>query len=332
MCSEISGQVDTKEVKSGTIVKTMFASAKLYSKRPEIERLRFTANTAIRVDEQGSQINQSQQSRISNAMEENEDRSKNYLAEGGRKAALSQGSFTIASKPSLDSLRSHNQQKASGTAFFERRPKLLDPNTMPANPISAITANRWSLASSAISRFPIILECQPHFSHPPKDATPGSPDCFHFLPDTLLALSIQNWPMSDLLRSIDGLIVGMILWLASFAYGALHAAAWNDYFPSAAEKWLWRGSAIYISFCGGLWIILNYVARNWPRLNAYWDRWADGQLGWWHYLLLGPLVVVCGSSFMLARVYIVVEAFASVRSLPVDAYQTPQWSQIFPHF
>ena len=47
----------------------------------------------------------------------------------------------------------------------------------------------------------------------------------------------------------------MVLWLANFCYGGIHAAAWNDHFPSEVEKWLWRSSASYIGFCGGLWVV-----------------------------------------------------------------------------
>jgi len=31
------------------------------------------------------------------------------------------------------------------------------------------------------------------------------------------------------------------------------------------------------------------------------------------------------------RVFLVVEAFISIRELPIDAYKTPAWSQLLPH-
>lgn len=73
---------------------------------------------------------------------------------------------------------------------------------------------------------------------------------------------------------------------------------------------------MYIAFCGGLWIILNYVAQAYRPLNDFWEKWMDGKKRWWHNLILGTPVVICGTSFLLARVYIVLEAFLSIRELP----------------
>lgn len=124
----------------------------------------------------------------------------------------------------------------------------------------------------------------------------------------------------------------MVLWLANFLYGGIHAAGWDDHFPSSVEKWLWRSSAGYIGFCGGLWVILNFVVSSYQPLNDFWEHWMDGKKGWAQNITLGSLVFICGLSLMLARAYIVVEAFASIRELPVAAYETPSWSQVLPHF
>ena len=35
--------------------------------------------------------------------------------------------------------------------------------------------------------------------------------------------------------------------------------------------------------------------------------------------------------FALARVYLVVEAFISLRSAPVGLYDTPEWTDFLPH-
>lgn len=58
----------------------------------------------------------------------------------------------------------------------------------------------------------------------------------------------------------------------------------------------------------------------------------DGKKAWWQYLLISTTVIFCGTSFILARMYIVLEAFVSIRQLPAAAYDTPSWSQVFPHF
>lgn len=58
----------------------------------------------------------------------------------------------------------------------------------------------------------------------------------------------------------------------------------------------------------------------------------DGGGRWWQNLLIGVPVVVCGASLVFARAFIVVEAFVSIRELPAAAYDTPTWTQVFPHF
>lgn len=59
----------------------------------------------------------------------------------------------------------------------------------------------------------------------------------------------------------------------------------------------------------------------------------EGRSGkWWIEVGLGTVVVLCGGAFMAARAYLVVEAFASIRSLPKRAYETPDWTEVFPHF
>ena len=325
MCSEISGKVNKHEIKSETLVKTALASFHLYSKRPEIERLAFAEIS--KADDNEAQLLSAEAPSSTIHPEITPQCSAEMVSSdvgspGSAHSRHFKRSFHLASRASLDDLRKRRQKAAAGTAFFERRPKVQEKDDIQ-QAVDDRTRKRWSLAAQAMSEYPELIAEQPHVEHN---------GCLHYQPQELLVARVQNWPWDDLLRDIDGLMVGMILWLASFAYGALHAAAWNDYFPSVAEMWLWRASAVYIAFCGGLWIVLNFGARSLPRVNAYWDRWQDGKAPWWQYVIIGPTVVVCGSSFLLARAFIVVEAFVSVRSLPAGAYDTPNWSQVFPHF
>lgn len=86
------------------------------------------------------------------------------------------------------------------------------------------------------------------------------------------------------------------------------------------------------AFCGALWVILNSAVARWSALNSFWEKWMDGKKSLLQSVGLGAVVFVCGSSLCLARAFIVVEAFMSIRELPVTAYATPEWSDVFPHF
>ena len=306
MSSDLSGEVEKKE--SHTFVKTIFAFLNWYSKIPEIDlislRLR---NVDPNISHQADELEGEEHPRPCNSCN-----------------GLPAFQPASASASCLEELRLRQLEKSADTAFFERRPRVkgADPKTTT---VSAVTSHRWALALKAINEYPFILEEQTLFTHE-KVA------CMHFKSEELLVRRVQNWPSNDLLRNVGGLTVGIILWMASFAYGAIHASAWNDHFPSQAEKWIWRAAATYIGFCGGLWIILNYVAQAYRPFNEFWEGWMDGKGKWYHNVVIGFLVVICGFSFCLARLFIVVEAVISIRSLPAAAYVTPDWTEIFPHF
>ena len=57
----------------------------------------------------------------------------------------------------------------------------------------------------------------------------------------------------------------------------------------------------------------------------------DGNANLCLNIVIGSLVFLCGLSFCLARLLIVVEAVISIRRLPAAAYVTPDWSQLYPH-
>jgi hypothetical protein len=230
-----------------------------------------------------------------------------------------------SSQSCMDLLQSQ-REKESGTAFFERKPRVVDKR--PTNdPVSRTDQRRWSLVKDALVNYPLLTDDRWALAHD----TAGT-RCCHLKPEQLVADHIQNWPSNDLLRNVDGLIVDMGLWLANFFYGGIHAAAWNDHFPTEAEKWLWRASASYIGFRGGLWVVLNLLVANNKKLNDFWEHWMDGKKKLWQSLGLGFVVFVCGFSLFLARFYIVLEAFVSIREMPASSYQTPEWTDVFPHF
>jgi hypothetical protein len=301
MSSDLSGEAETKE--SQTVIKTIFAFLNWYSKIPEVDMI------SLRLPKVGPAE--------ATTITEEEDASNAVPRDLPAFQSIS------TSKSCMSELRAKQLEKAADTAFFERRPKVKGREQV-ANAVSPVTRRRWTLALKAINEYPTILDEQTLFRH-------ENDTCVHFRPEDLVVRRVQNWPSNDLLRNVGGLMVGMVLWMVSFAYGGIHAAAWNNQFPTYVEKWFWRASATYIGFCGGLWIILNYVAQAYRPLNQFWEGWMDGESRWYFNIPIGVLVFICGFSFCAARLYIVVEAVISIRRLPAAAYLTPDWTQVFPH-
>jgi hypothetical protein len=157
-------------------------------------------------------------------------------------------------------------------------------------------------------------------------------DWFEPMTEELVTWSARNWPGEDLLRGTAGLVMGMVLWFASTAYGGVHIAAWNDYFPSNVEVWMWRSSSIYMAASAFLWLVINLLAHESKAIDAYWDKVLARQAHWSSYFILGSLCSICGIAYVFARIFLVVEAIISIRQLPIAAYRTPDWTQIIPHF
>ncbi|KAF8250000.1 hypothetical protein K440DRAFT_620449 [Wilcoxina mikolae CBS 423.85] len=99
-------------------------------------------------------------------------------------------------------------------------------------------------------------------------------------------------------------------------YGTIHSTKWNSvWFPTVAEHRLWHISCVLGSAA--------VVPITILLLNPFAPK---------HLRPLGKAVgVVCWVFFVAARVYIIVESFLSLRSLPLDAFEAVRWANAIPH-
>ncbi|KAF3939537.1 hypothetical protein ABW19_dt0209686 [Dactylella cylindrospora] len=333
MSSKMSGAPYVRDQEAETIVKTLFAFLNLYSLTPELEQSCLIENDHL--DLQYPDANDMEIRKASVRKSHTAPPAIRTISAATSNSGPSKLVSTVESIDLLFSFRPINNnciqqgikdkmQEIDSTAFFERRPRLKADHML--DEMRTQHPQRWQLAAQAVRNYPRIKETDV-LTHPVIDG-----HCLHIPSKEYLVPYSKNWPSDELLRSVDGLVVGIILWLANFLYGAIHLAAWNDHFPTDAEKWLFRAGAIYIGFSGALWVILNSLVRASRRLNVFWERWMDGEKSLFSSLFLGTIVFICGLSLMFARGYIVLEAFLSVRELPVRAYLTPDWTELFPHF
>ncbi len=269
--SEISGYVSPERVQSQTAVKTFFAYFNLYSKVPEIEHICFRGVLPVsdHEDPKGAEMKMIPDASVTSDSHGDEE---SYPS-----------SFRRVQRKCTQELEARRKREDE-TAFFERRPRVVVQRPVSETE-SKMEQARLSLLELARQSYPELFQERILVRH-----TIHGVDCSHFRAEQLVADHIQNWPSNDLLRNVNGLVVGMVLWFASFCYGGIHAAAWNDHFPSEAEKWMWRASAVYIGFCGGLWIVLNFLVIRNPRLNSFWENWMDGKKTWWQSIGLGVVV------------------------------------------
>jgi hypothetical protein len=221
--------------------------------------------------------------------------------------------------------------------YFGPRPRSSSPaegfifsgaSELAQNP-STMQLNRWRLAAKAVQMYPTIRERFTAKSN--TDARKNGGGWFEPMTEELVTRVTTNWPGEDLLRGTGGHVMGMVLWFASMAYGGVHLAAWNDYFPTTIEAWLWRSSSICITSSGLIWLMINLLAENSKAIDEYWDSVLELRARWSSYLILGSLCSICGAAYCFARIFLVIEALISIRQLPAAAYLTPEWTQIIPH-
>ena len=124
--------------------------------------------------------------------------------------------------------------------------------------------------------------------------------------------------------------------LLSTAYGGLHLLAWNFNFPTSTERLLWIGAAISIMVGGliylfrcSLWTLSLLISRSKSegRLAKFWKV-LFSQLDSFLSVLFAGLLAY----YMAARIYLVVEAFVSIRKVPVGVYYVPSWVSLLPNF
>ena len=190
---------------------------------------------------------------------------------------------------------------------------------------------RWSLAAQAVCTYPAIKR---RFTS--AEQVGSSKERIKYLQDLhseeLIQEYCSNWTTSNLVSGDYGLIMGIALWFATIVFGGVHVAAWFNYFPSSAEAWLWRCSAMYMMWSGLVWLLINLCAKMFKSFDNFWNSKRLNHAPFVDSIPLAVLGFICGALYAFARIFLVLEAFISIRRLPKNAYQTPEWTQVIPHF
>jgi hypothetical protein len=131
-----------------------------------------------------------------------------------------------------------------------------------------------------------------------------------------LALEMSNFITGGDLKETGKL--GVIILLLCLLYGGVHATSWNGHFPTYVERTLWRVSSCLVAGAGLLALLMWLLVET--------GEWLD-VLNW----VVVPLWVLICLVYTSARLFLVTEAFISIRSLPVGAYDTVSWVNFLPH-
>jgi len=100
-------------------------------------------------------------------------------------------------------------------------------------------------------------------------------------------------------------------------FGACHLIGWDFLYPSSVEQLLWR---IFSISCVVIPLLLLFLAG----ASEYYIDVLSSLTGILLFILLHFL-------YFLARAYLLVAMFTSLRSVPAGIYETVNWSLYFPH-
>lgn len=200
----------------------------------------------------------------------------------------------------------------------------------PASPVAEedFRSKQRQLAAQAVAMYPSLqARFNPGQQNLPHSSSTHLDPCV----DEFMQPYSVDWPNADLLRRTQSLIMGMTLWGASMAYGAIHVAAWDYFFPTYLEQLFWHMSSVWVTFCAAFWLLTNMLAHLFPSIDRVWVAYNERKLSWFWIGVITLLCILCGVSYIVSRAYLVIEAFVSIRRVPPDVYLTPVWSQVFPH-
>jgi hypothetical protein len=106
-------------------------------------------------------------------------------------------------------------------------------------------------------------------------------------------------------------------------FGACHLIGWDFLYPSSVERLLWRIASIS---CMAVPFLLLALGLSIDVDVDFWPPECSVEY------LGGMSVRTLLFLYFLARVYLLVAIFISLRSVPAGVYQTVNWSLYFPHF
>jgi hypothetical protein len=147
-----------------------------------------------------------------------------------------------------------------------------------------------------------------------------------------------------------------IQWLTgsiSVACIATFCLAWNFYFPTRAEKLIWRTACAYNAAfvlvgpaIAGYWSFIPAGQRHANAVDLEWQQNHAKRESWLFRLrnissskdpkltvplsYMVPVTIIC-AFYCIFRVLIFVEDVIGLRKVPVSAFETVVWSKYIPH-
>ena len=122
----------------------------------------------------------------------------------------------------------------------------------------------------------------------------------------------------------SNVISSTVLIVLCFILAGVHIAAWSYQYPSEAEAWLWRTSCLLIGLLP-LCLIYGQYVEHWVK-NA-----PPNPMTLWHQKISSTCLYTLYTTYPLARMFLMIEVFISLRSANPEIYQQPDWTPYLGH-
>lgn len=152
-------------------------------------------------------------------------------------------------------------------------------------------------------------------------------------------IPLQRIPDDDFMLSLPCLLI-YLLAIPAMIHSCIHLAGWNFAYPTPIEKLLWRISSIVLaagsSICVAVIRLLTKLGYEgeynlaWAWVNA--DRKRSNNSDHKVFSAFGDsFLTLCTLILVIVRCFIITEAIISLRKLPADVFETPDWANFIPH-
>ena len=161
--------------------------------------------------------------------------------------------------------------------------------------------------------------------------------------------NLKNTLFDYKLGQFASLLLAAAILLIPIAYGGVHLGALSIVFPTQIERLLWKiacyvligvaagvGSVVLYKFADEFFDYYakpqNFLVASFAKMVCFlYDRLADEDTV--HRGLIYIILGIIGLPYVAARLYIVIEAFISIRHVPIGVYQTPgsNFMDYIPH-
>ncbi|KAK7413930.1 hypothetical protein QQX98_007197 [Neonectria punicea] len=122
-------------------------------------------------------------------------------------------------------------------------------------------------------------------------------------------------------------ILLILLLVLPGVYGGIHFLVSNSRFPSEIEQLLWKISSFDIILTMPVFFALTFVGSTISK--KFFEYESLGESSWATFYKFPGHLMLFG--YILARSFLVVESFISLRAVPIGTYWTPSWLQMLPH-